>query len=59
MSADPKRGVVNSNCRLHGVAGVYVAGAAAFPTAAHANPTLMIVALAIRLADHLKGEFSG
>jgi len=36
-----------------------VAGAAAFPTAAHANPTLMIVALAIRLADHLKGEFSG
>jgi len=59
MSADPKRGVVNSNCRLHGVAGVYVAGASVFPTAGHANPTLMIVALAIRLADHLKGESSG
>jgi choline dehydrogenase-like flavoprotein len=56
MSDDPKRGVVNSNCQLHGVARLYVAGASVFPTAGHANPTLMIVALAIRLADHLKAE---
>jgi choline dehydrogenase-like flavoprotein len=54
MSDDPKRGVVNSNCRVHGVAGLYVAGASVFPTSGHANPTLMIASLAIRLADTLK-----
>lgn len=56
MSDDPKRGVVNPDCRLHSVAGLYVAGASVFPTAGHANPTLMIVTLALRLADHLKAE---
>ncbi len=54
MSDDPKLGVVDSNCRVHGVAGLYVAGGSVFPTCGHANPTLMIVALAIRLADRIK-----
>jgi choline dehydrogenase-like flavoprotein len=54
MSDDPKQGVVDSNCRVHGVAGLYVAGASVFPTSGHANPTLMIVSLAIRLADRIK-----
>jgi choline dehydrogenase-like flavoprotein len=54
MSDDPSQGVVDRNCRVHGVAGLYVAGASVFPTSGHANPTLMILALAIRLADHLK-----
>jgi choline dehydrogenase-like flavoprotein len=54
MSDDPKQGVVDANCRLHGVAGLYVAGASVFPTCGHANPTLMILALAIRLADQIK-----
>jgi choline dehydrogenase-like flavoprotein len=54
MSDDPKQGVVDSNCRLHGVTGLYVAGASVFPTSGHANPTLMILALAIRLADRIK-----
>jgi choline dehydrogenase-like flavoprotein len=58
MSDDPKLGVVNSNCRVHGVAGLYVAGASVFPTCGHANPTLMIVALAIRLADRIKIDLS-
>jgi choline dehydrogenase-like flavoprotein len=58
MSDDPKLGVVNSNCRVHGVAGLYVAGASVFPTIGHANPTLMIVALAIRLADRIKIDLS-
>jgi choline dehydrogenase-like flavoprotein len=54
MAASPKQGVVDSNCKVHGVAGLYVAGSSVFPTAGHGNPTLMIVALAIRLADWLK-----
>jgi len=54
MSDDPKLGVVDSNCQVHGVAGLYVAGASVFPTNGHANPTLMIVALAVRLADKIK-----
>jgi choline dehydrogenase-like flavoprotein len=54
MSDNPKLGVVDSNCQVHGVAGLYVAGASVFPTSGHANPTLMILALAIRLADHIK-----
>jgi len=58
MSDDPKLGVVDSNCRVHGVAGLYVAGASVFPTSGHANPTLMIVALAIRLADKIKIDLS-
>jgi choline dehydrogenase-like flavoprotein len=58
MSDDPKLGIVNSNCQVHGVAGLYVAGASVFPTSGHANPTLMIVALAIRLADRIKIDLS-
>ena len=54
MSDSPKQGVVDRNCKVHGVAGLYIAGSSVFPTAGHANPTLMIVALAIRLADWLK-----
>ena len=54
MAASPKQGVVDHNCKVHGVAGLYVAGSSVFPTAGHGNPTLMIMALAIRLADWLK-----
>lgn len=57
MSSDPKDGVVDRNCQVHGVDGLYVAGASVFPTSGHANPTLMIVTLAFRLADHLKERF--
>lgn len=55
MSDDPKQGVVDRHCRVHGMANLFVAGSSVFPTAGGATPTLMIVALAIRLADHLKG----
>jgi choline dehydrogenase-like flavoprotein len=54
MHVDPKQGVVDPNCRLHAVDNVFVAGSSVFPTSGWANPTLTIVALAIRLADHLK-----
>jgi len=56
MHHDPSLGVVNEDCRVHGVANLYVAGSSVFPTAGAANPTLTIVALALRLADHLKEE---
>ncbi len=59
MSDSPKQGVVDRNCKVHDVAGLYIAGSSVFPTSGHANPTLMIVGLAIRLADWLKlHEFS-
>jgi len=58
MSGDPKLGVVDSNCQVHGVARLYVAGASVFPTSGHANPTLMIVSLAIRLADKIKVDLA-
>jgi choline dehydrogenase-like flavoprotein len=54
MHRDPSLGVVNENCRVHSVANLYVAGSSVFPTGGASNPTLTIVALALRLADHLK-----
>ncbi|MGH6899688.1 MAG: FAD-dependent oxidoreductase [Geminicoccaceae bacterium] len=56
MHLEPKQGVVDPDCRVHGLANLYVAGSSVFPTAGYANPTLTIVALALRLADHLKGR---
>ena len=55
MSDDPTKGVVDANCRVHGVEGLYVAGSSVFPTVGHCNPTQMIVAMALRLADHSEG----
>jgi choline dehydrogenase-like flavoprotein len=54
MSARPEDGVVDPDCRVHGLANLYIAGGSVFPTGGHANPTLTIVALAARLADHLR-----
>jgi choline dehydrogenase-like flavoprotein len=56
MSDDPVRGVVDANCEVHGVCGLFVSGSSVFPTAGHCNPTQMIVAMAVRLADHLKTQ---
>ncbi|MGW5109690.1 GMC oxidoreductase [Nocardia sp. NPDC004123] len=55
MSADPRTGVVDGDCRVHGISNLYIAGSSVFPTNGHANPTLTIVALAVRLADTLRG----
>jgi choline dehydrogenase-like flavoprotein len=54
MHDDPRQGVVDSNCKVHGIANVYIAGSSVFPTGGYANPTLTIVAMTLRLADHLK-----
>ncbi len=54
MSTNPRQGVVNEHCQVHGINNLYVAGSSVFPTSGLSNPTLTIIALAIRLADHIK-----
>jgi choline dehydrogenase-like flavoprotein len=56
MSPDPEHGVVDENCRVHGLRNLYIAGCSVFPTSGIANPTLTIIALAMRLSDHLKSD---
>ena len=58
MSATARDGVVDEHCRVHGVPNLFVAGSGVFPTAGHANPTLTIVALALRLAAYLRDQRS-
>jgi len=58
MGADPKTSVVDANCAVHGVGNLYVASSAAFPTSGQANPTLTLVALALRVAQHLQEELA-
>jgi choline dehydrogenase-like flavoprotein len=58
MHARSTRGVVDGDSRVHGIENLYVAGSSVFPTADFANPTLTIVALALRLADHVKGRLA-
>ena len=53
MSAGPETGVVDGDCRVHNYGNLYVAGSSVFPTSGWANPTLTILALSLRLADHL------
>jgi choline dehydrogenase-like flavoprotein len=54
MDGNAKLGVVDKNCQVHGISNLYIAGSSIFPTSGTAAPTLTIVALALRLADHLK-----
>jgi choline dehydrogenase-like flavoprotein len=48
--------VVDGDCRVHGYANLFVAGSSVFPSGGYANPTITIVALALRLADRLAGR---
>jgi choline dehydrogenase-like flavoprotein len=54
MHPDPRQGVVDPSCRVHGVGNLSIAGASVFPTAGSANPTLTLVALSLRLSDRLE-----
>ncbi len=54
MASDPAEGVVDAQCAVRGLRNLHVAGASVFPTVGHANPTLMLMGMAIRLADHLR-----
>lgn len=55
---DPRHGVVDADCRVHSSENLYVLGCSVFPTGGYANPTLMIVALALRLAEHLRSSLT-
>lgn len=55
MHADAKKGVVDANLQVHGMRNLFISGSSVFTSGGYANPTLTIVALSLRLADHLKG----
>lgn len=56
MHEDPRLGVVDRNCKVHGTHNLYIAGSSVFPTCGNDMPTLTIVALALRLADHIEAQ---
>ncbi len=53
MSDAPDDGVVDRDCRVHGTPNLFVASSSVFPTSGQANPTLLVTAMAARLAAHL------
>ncbi|MDX2217265.1 MAG: GMC family oxidoreductase [Oculatellaceae cyanobacterium bins.114] len=53
MHPDPTQGVVDANGKVHGISNLYITGSSVFPTGGYANPTLTLVALAVRLAEHM------
>jgi choline dehydrogenase-like flavoprotein len=57
MSGNPASGVVNSDCQVFGYENLFIAGSSVFSTSGWANPTLTLVALALRLADHLDARY--
>jgi hypothetical protein len=56
MADNPQQGVVDRDCKVHGINNLYLASSSVFPTSSYANPTLTIIAIALRLADYLKKE---
>jgi choline dehydrogenase-like flavoprotein len=54
MSTHPCDGVVDPNLAVHGVPNLFVAGSGAFPSAGYGGPTMILMGLSIRLAQHLK-----
>jgi choline dehydrogenase-like flavoprotein len=59
MGHDVRTSVVDSNCQVHGVDGLFLASSSVFPTSSQANPTLTIIAMALRLGDYLKRRHLG
>jgi choline dehydrogenase-like flavoprotein len=58
MSNDPSKGVVDKHCRIHSAKNLYIAGSSVFSTSGFANPTYTIMALALRIAEHIKVDLS-
>jgi choline dehydrogenase-like flavoprotein len=56
MHESPKQGVVDANCQVHGVSNLFIASSSVFPTGGYANSTLTILALALRISDHVKAS---
>lgn len=58
MAQRPEDGVIDTNCQVFGVHGLYIAGSSVFPTSGAANPTLTLIAMALRLAERLRDELA-
>ncbi|MGV8892082.1 MAG: FAD-dependent oxidoreductase [Burkholderiaceae bacterium] len=56
MHDSPKEGVVDRNCRVHGMTNLYIAGSSVFPTAGANFPTITIAALTLRLSEYIAEE---
>jgi choline dehydrogenase-like flavoprotein len=56
MNIDPKKGVVDANCKVHEISNLFVAGGACNVTSGAPNPTLTVTALSLRLSDHIKNK---
>jgi choline dehydrogenase-like flavoprotein len=54
MGTDPATSVTDANCRVHGSTNLFIAGPSLFTTGGYANPVYTVVALALRLAEHLR-----
>ena len=59
MGDDQRSSVVDANCTMHAVPNLHIAGSAVFPTSGQANPTFLIVCLALRLAKRLIADLKG
>jgi choline dehydrogenase-like flavoprotein len=57
MHGSPQFGVVDSECKVHGISNLFIGSSAVFPTSSRSNPTMTILALAIRIADRVKQIF--
>ena len=57
MHNDPRKGVVDVNCCVHGIDNLFMAGGSVFPTGGYANPTLTIVAMSLRLSDFIISKY--
>ncbi len=58
MHASPRQGVVDADCKVHDLRNLYIAGSSVFPTAGAHTPTMTLVALAVRLARHIRAQSS-
>lgn len=58
MSASASDGVVNADCKCHDIDNLYIAGSSVFPSASYVNPTMTLLGLSMRLADHLMDEIA-
>ena len=54
MHEDPKQGVVDANCKVHGIGNLFVAGSSCYTTGGAVNPTLTLIALSLRVSDHVR-----
>lgn len=57
MGENINNSVIDSNMKVHNLSNLFIAGSSSFPSGGHANPTLTIIQLSLRLAEHLKFKY--